>query len=122
MARRLVFELGCYAADAAQTLSPVAGQLQRRNLGLARGAYAHTNNLTSAIEVSTNWLTNLSADGSQTLGEFWSGDAIAWQTLMIKPLKLFELAGLEPLQLTMNRIDRGVALLSEIRRGIYDVF
>jgi hypothetical protein len=66
--------------------------------------------LPTAVDINTNGLLDLGTDSSETLGKFFGGQAIPWQAIMIKPLQLLELIGLESLQFAVDRFD-GESLL-----------
>ena len=62
-AGRAGVSLGRDAADAAETLSAVAGQLKGGNLGLDRCTDPDADNLAAPIDVDTQRLSNFRADG-----------------------------------------------------------
>jgi hypothetical protein len=98
--------MGGDAANATEPIGPVARKFFRWNLGLARGADADANDLTSAVDVGAYGFADFGADGGESLGEFGGGDAIDRQTIVVDALYLLNLAGFESLGTTVNGFDK----------------
>jgi hypothetical protein len=58
--------------------------------------------LAATVDVGTYGLADLGANGCQSLGKFGGSKAIAWKLLMVQPLQLFDLAGLQTLKVAVD--------------------
>jgi hypothetical protein len=58
--------------------------------------------LSATIDVGAYGLADLSTDRGQSLGKFRCSEAIAWKLLMVQPLQLFDLAGLQTLKVAVD--------------------
>ena len=61
--------------------------------------------MASPVDVGAYRLFDVTANGPEALGEFGCCDAIAGQALVINPLELLQLTGLESLQIAVNGVD-----------------
>jgi hypothetical protein len=61
--------------------------------------------LAATIEVNTDTLANFATNGGDPLGKFGRDEIIAWESLMVEALELFELAGFESFEAAEDGLD-----------------
>ena len=71
---------------------------------MARCADPNANDATAPIEVDRYGLADVRGNRGNPLGELWRGEAIARESQLIQPLKLFSLVGLEPFEIAVNGV------------------
>jgi len=99
--------IGGKAANPTEAFCPIAGQFQGRDLGLMGKANANTNHLAPAVDIGTEGLVQIGADGREPLGKLCCGEAVLGEPLLIESPQLLELVGFEALDVAVDRIDGG---------------
>lgn len=81
-------------------------------MGLAGGADADADDLAAPIDVGAEGQAQFAADEGEALGEFWGGDRVSGEALMVELLEFFQLAGFEALEVAVDGFDRGACAKS----------